>query len=194
MKCYLLSKRNRTIKNDISAPSVPIIEELDQQLVQQVTEITFSQEQDVLVWCWEATGLYSAASLYRILMGDGKIKFGGRKLWKYRAPKTVKIFVFLMLRQRILTHDMLLRRNIPCAMHCVMCQSCPMETALHLLFRCPYAMRVWRRLSSLIGYNILIMGQDIETIWLRSIKGRPNRPGFWMAKGPSLLMCACWSI
>lgn len=49
---------------------------------------------------------------------------------------------FLIFRGRILTHDVMDRRGIPCEKLCCLCDSCEMEDVCHLFFECIYAQRV----------------------------------------------------
>lgn len=57
----------------------------------------FELEIDAIKWRWGTQGVYD------IMMGGGKIKDRYSGIWKYKIPDTVKVFMFLMLRKRILT-------------------------------------------------------------------------------------------
>lgn len=59
----------------------------------------------------------------------GLISLGGFKyhqLWEFSF--------FLCLKGKLLTHDVMIRRGLQCALDCVMCQSCNLETTSHIFF------------------------------------------------------------
>lgn len=127
-----------------------------------------------------------------MLMGIGRIVPRDLTLWRYKIPTTVKIFVFLLLRKKILTQDVLRRRNIGCAIGCVVCNSITIETAKHLLFQCDYAVQVWQGLGARLGIKILANGQAIQDIWLNSLQQQGN--WHWKKNMPILLSAACWLL
>jgi zinc-binding in reverse transcriptase len=63
--------------------------------------------------------------------------------WKLRIPSKVKIFLWLLHRNRILTNANLRKNNWPCGATCVLCSMAIEEDADHLFFRCHYARRIW---------------------------------------------------
>lgn len=61
--------------------------------------------EDSLLWRWSSHGIYSASSIYRIMILDGKVSWGFMEVWDSFAPSNVKIFSYLLIKNRILTHD-----------------------------------------------------------------------------------------
>lgn len=105
--------------------------------VQPYTPVLLSQQVDKIIWRWSSNGgLYSANSVYKVLTAGGKVRWKYEFLWSCNAPIKVKIFAVLVLRERILTHDVMDRRGISCELRCHLCDSCEMENACHLLFEC----------------------------------------------------------
>lgn len=51
----------------------------------------------------------------------------------------VKLFFFVMVHDMVLTHDVMRKRNINCALPRVIFRSCLVESTLHLFFLYPYA-------------------------------------------------------
>lgn len=77
------------------------------------------------------------------------------RVWKAKVPPSVRIFGYLLLKKKILRRDVLLRRRVQCDRQCVMCSTNSDETAVHLLFRCAYARRVWRTVDDKLGFQLL---------------------------------------
>jgi zinc-binding in reverse transcriptase len=83
----------------------------------------------------------------------------------------VKLFGILMLFGRLLTHDVMVKRNITCSMDCVMCNACPVETSLHLLITCLYAAQVWNEVGTHYDRVINLPGGVICRVQSKSLDG-----------------------
>lgn len=99
--------------------------------------LVVKEEDDQLVWKWGSRGIYTAGSLYKAMVGIGKIQWPFMRVWTSRVPPTVRVFTTLMLRDKILTHEVMNRRGMHCDMNCILCVNCPIESTLHLLFPLP---------------------------------------------------------
>lgn len=130
--------------------------------------LTFLFCRDEIRWRWTSNGRYSSKPVYEVLIGGGRVKWGFSKIWKFPVPQTVKIFLNLMLQNKILTHDTMIRRRIYVELGCVLCNNCPMESCLHLFFLCPYATAVWFSLSILTGQMLMRPAMSVEQIWNES--------------------------
>lgn len=78
-------------------------------------------------------------------------------LWKTKCVMKIKVFAWLLFRDRLNTHDMLDRRH--CAkedddLTCVLCNGGHMETRLHLFFTCPFSVRCWQHLGIVWNLNV----------------------------------------
>ncbi|KAE8781609.1 hypothetical protein D1007_45134 [Hordeum vulgare] len=78
-------------------------------------------------------------------------RFGGVEsaiasfLWSTRAPSHVMFFGWLLLLGGIHTRDVLLRKTILSADEAgCPCRGAKLETANHLIYRCPFAVQFWR--------------------------------------------------
>ncbi len=76
--------------------------------------------------------------MYRFLQDSGEVDNRFVQLWSLKIPLKVKTFVWLVLRRRILTRDILLKRGWSGPTNCVYCLS-PVETADHLFVTCASA-------------------------------------------------------
>jgi hypothetical protein len=123
----------------------------------------FSEQHDVLVWRWSSNGIYSSASIYKLMSAGGRIRWGYSDLWRCYAPLKVKFFTYLWLHNKILTHESMLRRGLHCVPDCALCTNCPMESTFHLFFQCQYALQVWNYFGDLVTIS-----NSVESTWERS--------------------------
>ncbi len=86
---------------------------------------------DGVRWRWSKSKAFSVKSMYLFLQDSGVVDIRFDHLWKLKLPLKVKIFVRLVLRRRVLTADLLLKRGWTGDDRCVMCLG-PMESADHI--------------------------------------------------------------
>lgn len=130
---------------------------------EEISNLVFTQQEDILAWRWSTNGVYSASSVYRVMITAGLTRDRCNKLWKIHAPAKVKIFTFLLFKNRLLTHEVLENKGISCDLKCVLCDTCHLETSHHLFFTCSYARRVWTTLYS--QNQAYHAGQTLEDAW-----------------------------
>lgn len=130
--------------------------------------ITFNNSQDQLTWECSNTGEYSSKSCYEVMIKGGKTEWHFAFTWNLRIPPTVKVFAFLCLKGKLLTHDVMLRKGLQCDLWCITCQYCRFETTMHLLFQCNYALIYWRRIVSLVGCRLVQIGYSIQSTFIKS--------------------------
>lgn len=78
-------------------------------------------------------------------------------LWKIKCVMKIKVFAWLLFRDRLNIHDMLDRRH--CAkedddLTCVLCNGGHRETRLHLFFTCSFSVRCWQHLGIVLNPNV----------------------------------------
>lgn len=83
------------------------------------------------------------------------------RIWKIKAPPRVKIFIWIMLRNKILTMDNLIKRGWQTPNRCILCKQAA-ESVQHLFATCPYVTRVrWHITRNIMERTLLkkdIMG------------------------------------
>lgn len=158
-------------------------------------EISFTDgQQDIMSWCWEGNQVYSAKSIYKLLTEGGLIKWEFSFIWKLPIPPSVRIFIYLLLNEKLLTRDVMVARHFPIQdTSCPLCDSCSLETANHIFFECSYSRRLWNKLTSLVSRTIMVPGQTTQEVWASSEHGFANAPGM-RSKWRVLFSSACWSI
>lgn len=153
--------------------------------------IQLCSDQYVLIWRRTRDGQYSANSFYKLIAGGGKIRWSFRKIWKYRIPPSVRVFVQLFLLDRILTADVMQTRNINCQPNCVMCADGQVETAWHLIFNCNFAAQVWETVARLTGLNMLLVQETVLETWYRS---SDRFSGTRRRKWSIVFSATCWML
>ncbi|XP_078178597.1 uncharacterized protein LOC144572798 [Carex rostrata] len=122
----------------------------------------------------------------------GTVKWEFRFIWKLKIPPTVRVFGYLLLHGRLLTHDVMINRGLSCDTQCEVCHQCPLETAKHLFFQCGHARQVWRLLSSMLGFNLLQTGDTVQAIVSNS--GRACQRRIPRSQWGTLFFAVCWFI
>lgn len=122
-----------------------------------------------LIWRWNANGLFSCSSAYRLIHDTGVVCDYHRKLWAMRIPMKVRIFMWLFMDNRLLTQEILHMRACPVDTGCALCNSREMETRDHIFWECTYASAFWQGLCA--RFNVLRPGTvSVGEAWLKGRK------------------------
>lgn len=108
---------------------------LQQQQQHNQACITLMNDDDSMYWLWEPSGTYTDTWLGPPIWRSWEDDWSHGSFSDFGWPP---IFGYLLFKGRSLTRDHLRRQGIQCETKCVMCDRCPKETSLHLLFLCPY--------------------------------------------------------
>jgi len=106
-----------------------------------------------------------------------------KKFWKGKIPAKIKIFMWLMTNEAILTKDNLIKRKWKGDPDCYFC-SHP-ETISHLFFQCPVAKTIWAVVAKCFGaYTV---PRNLNQCWR-----------WWLPFGNRYHVCGlaaiCWAI
>lgn len=130
---------------------------------------TLTDQEDELRWRWSANGRYSAKSLYGIMATAGLISWNFTNIWSFSIPQSTKIFLFLLLRGKLLTKEVMLRRHFNCSPHCTLCENGNLEMAVHLFFFCDFAKAIWEGISNYLGCRMVLRANSVSEIWSESV-------------------------
>lgn len=149
-----------------------------QDLLAEVTQWAQQQgltgEPDDVLWKKDKSGSFTVRSAYFTLKNAPLIGSHTHRIWKLNVPPRMKIFGWLMLLNRVLTIDNLIKRGWQIPNRCVMCKqacesvsplfsSCPFTTALIDLVLNTYSVRLTTHLLAMDGsfdyIQILISNQ-----------------------------------
>ena len=106
-----------------------------------------------------------------------------RRVWKSRTPLKIRIFVWLLLQQRLMTRSLRQRMAPESAADCVLCEA-NLENCEHLFVLCPISQAVWRLVD--VARPTLT---SLEDFW-RSIEDGPYR----RATEWNLIFAMLWAI
>lgn len=127
-----------------------------------------SPQNVTLVWQYESSGQYSSSSLYAIINFRGVTLVFLPAVWKLVIPPRIHIFLGLLLYNKLMTRDNLLKRNMKKPEDCVFC-SCH-ETVCHLFFECVVAKEIWSAATILLERPLGAHLESIASLW---VAGKP---------------------
>jgi hypothetical protein len=142
--------RNPDIHHNFHTPiSQQAVQEL-QQLNQIITHVQQNQQDnDVLVYIWGSTK-HTSRKFYTLNVKSIEAPTPFKWIWKTKLTKKLKIFIWLVFRNRINSRNLLKRKNYKVEgddYSCVLCNLNTEEYTYHLLFQCPFSVECWNFLG-----------------------------------------------
>jgi hypothetical protein len=101
------------------------------------------EQEDEIIWTLEAWGQYSATSAYNIQFAGQVTSSFPTLIWKAWVPPRCKMFLWLLLQDRLWTAASWMENNYFCAL----CER-NLETAVHLFIGCPFSWEIWCLVST----------------------------------------------
>ena len=97
-------------------------------------------------WTW-CEPRFSVRGAYRRLRAEAASKDPGflrswRRIWRNRIPLKIRVFLWLLLRRRLMTRSLRQRMVPNASAECAMCGAI-LEDCDHIFIRCPVAQAVW---------------------------------------------------
>ncbi|CAN1813020.1 Putative ribonuclease H protein At1g65750 [Linum perenne] len=140
----------RWVDSDDTWDFYKLIQFLPQATVNLVMGMTPPQADrgdDDWVWGMEKDGKFSIKSAYHIVcnLGETMIADPWLSVWKWKGPHRAKLFLWLVVHEKILTNVGRKRRKLTDDESCANCPT-QSETVLHALGDCKLAMDVWKQL------------------------------------------------
>lgn len=158
----------------------------------------FNQNENCLTWRWEANDQYTVRSVYEAFISGGKIKWGFTDNWRLKISATVKTFLYLLMKNKLLTHEeinglMHKRVFFYCDLACVTCAKDVVESALHIFCKCPKAIHVWRIVVSQLGVCIMKDTGTVSLTWFKS-RDEARRAGMSNKTWGIFFAATCWAL
>lgn len=110
-----------------------------QRILDDMYKIEFTSENDSVSWKFGPMGRFSVKSVYNALTVNDSGPHH-RKIWKGKVPAKIKIFLWLLMNNAVLTKDNLLKRKWVGSPICYFCTQ--EESVSHLFFQCSTAKAV----------------------------------------------------
>ena len=119
-------------------------------------------EPDLITWRWSPNGLFTVNSLYKWLEYGGIQNTYFTTIWKSHIPLKIKVFLWLLKQDRILTKTNLVRRGWHGNTNCLFCGD--EESTTHLFITCPFSKAIWSWIATHNGFNFNCV--TLEDLWL----------------------------
>jgi len=130
-------------------------------LMDLLEDTHLNNNQDLVTWGMEKSGVYTTKSMYRWLSHRGCL----RRVWKSRIPMKLKVFLWQISHDKLQTGVALKKRKWKGSPHCSTCGA--LESAEHIFFECNIARFIWVSFKEALGWNRAPRGwQDFHDIWL----------------------------
>jgi hypothetical protein len=83
--------------------------------------LCLNNEEDSIIWKFESKGVYSVSSLYAIVNFRGVLPVHIPAVWRVKVQPRVHVFLWLLVNNRLLTRDNLVKRQYVPDHSCVFC-------------------------------------------------------------------------
>ena len=120
------------------------------KLIDTCSHIRLTDSPDRVSWLLTRSGVFSVKSLYSFLITK-RVSFPYRKLWNLKLPLRIKVFCWILIKDRILTKENLKKKGWKKVEMCEFCDD--HETTEHLFFSCPLAKYMCTVSSIALGIN-----------------------------------------
>jgi hypothetical protein len=119
-------------------------------LVMRLMDIQLTDRPDTFKWSLNSNGQFLVSSMYQAFL-DTNVVPNNSHLWKIKVPLKIRVFLWLLYREAILTKDNLVKRNCHGNILCGFCNN--FETIQHLFFDCTLAKFLWRVIQLMFGLS-----------------------------------------
>jgi mannosylglycoprotein endo-beta-mannosidase len=165
------------------------LNESQQTQLRQLRDMLFtcalSNEKDRVKWVWEKSGAFSVKSMYNHLFRSER-NDPKKALWKAKIPMKVKIFMWLVDANAILTKDILSRKNWQGDKRCFFCNV--FESIEHLFFDCYMSRYIWSLVAHIMG--AVCRPSSFEQFWVWVDRYMHNYKKVHMVG----LSAICWAV
>jgi hypothetical protein len=150
---------------------------------------------DAITWLLSKDGSYTASSAYKIHF-EGQVRSEAPTIvWQQWAPAKCKLFLWLLLQDRLWCADRLQRRRCPNEYFCPLCVR-NLETSWHLFFECPFAQQIWQGVASWrncgpLAPSVWALEKSFSAVWHKILASALpcHRKGT-----KSIFTLVCWAI
>ena len=139
--------------------------ELWEHIKEVCSSVTLNDDKDEVKCTLTKKGVYTVKSFYRHLIENG-IKYLHLYMWKIKMPPRIKVFMWLALRNSILTKDNLLRRGWKGDDRCPFCGR--KENINHLFLSFSVARLLWNILKC--AFNLRNIPENLDVIMKTWVK------------------------
>jgi hypothetical protein len=154
-------------------------------LVTILMDIHSTYQSDIFKWSLNWNGQFSVSSRYQAYL-DRNIVPKNTYLWKIKLSLKIKVFLWLLYKEAILTKDNLAKRNWHGNERCCFCNN--FEIVQHLFFDCALAKFIWRVVDLFFRFGAPNNIKNMFGSWVQNMNAK-NKRLFYVGIGDML-----WSI
>ncbi|XP_073116173.1 uncharacterized protein [Elaeis guineensis] len=155
-----------------------------------IANLNLQPRQDCRSWKWHSSQTYTTKLGYQFFINGGIILFFSKIIWKCVISEKVKIFNWLCYHQRVLTADILVKKDVQGPSQCPLCLF-QMENINHLLFGCVFSRKIWS--SLLWGLSDQTLPASLNDLWHDVWRNNPRNRNMISALD-FLIAVGCWCI
>lgn len=115
------------------------------------TRLAEIENEDSFSWVFEQSRVYSTRSMYRNTMFRGVRNYRMKKLWKSKLPMKIKIFMWMLIQDKLQTRVNLKKKQWKGDVKCCLCGKVVSND--HLFFNCILAKTVWTCFKEALGWD-----------------------------------------
>ncbi|KAK3229608.1 hypothetical protein Dsin_001489 [Dipteronia sinensis] len=150
---------------------------------------------DKVAWSFCPHGLFSVQSFHKCLEGDMRgNRLKSLQIWNNYCPPKVEIFVWNLLKERVLVKDVLSHfgMDLSSNMSCPLCGKC-IETVDHLFLQCNWSWNLW--LEGLSWWEVSCASNDKLIQWWEGWRGLcPKSKSKSMRAWYSVFYAIVWTV
>ncbi|KAJ4769324.1 RNA-directed DNA polymerase (reverse transcriptase)-related family protein [Rhynchospora pubera] len=143
--------------------------------VRYLSSFTQSDARDKCVWKCTSSGKFTVKSAYNALVSTGKVEFQATLIWSTKLPPSIRVFIFLLFHDRVLTQEALVKRNFVLQPGCSLCDSTGLETATHIFCLCPYSQELWSKAKSIFPSLLSRDHTDVKQLIMDVVSGTTHK-------------------
>jgi hypothetical protein len=141
-------------------------------LVMRPCSIHLTDSTDHFKWSQNSNGCFTVDSMYQAFL-DTNVVPNNSYLWKIKVPLKIKVFLWLLHREAILTKDNLVKTNWHGNIMCCFCDS--VETIQHLFFDCALGKFIWRVIQITFGLSIPLNIKHVFSEWVQRMNEKDKK-------------------
>jgi hypothetical protein len=150
--------------------------------------VQITDQVDTFKWGLTTSGIFSVKSMYNDLI-NGHTVYLKKYIWKIKAPLKIRIFLWFLHKEVILTKDNLCKRGWHGSSKCCFCDQD--ETIQHLFFSCPFVKIIWRIIH--MTFNIP-PPSNITNLFGNWLNGVAKKDKEHIRVGVCALLWAIWNV
>jgi hypothetical protein len=173
---------NENIYDMFHLPLSTIAHDELHNLEHELLDLSITATDDIWYFNWGSN--FSTKKVYKELIGNHSPPDCITSIWKTCNIPRHKFFAWLLLNGRLNTKEMMKHKHFYVEFSdCILCETCPEETNMHLFFECTFSQSFWWALG--IEWNV-----DLDLYQMMNDAKRRMSLEFFM----EIMIIGCWSI